>query len=135
MGATSKWHFFLGFSSGSPKIGTFVVSKFWTLISFSNQFLLEHMKVIFYSFQKNLSKGVLHAPIEDHLTPALRGFAIRSQIPNLTPNPYFDHNSCISNLNEQYKGTLGIYTSRPFQWYPRSPISCFFASSTKALII
>jgi hypothetical protein len=27
-GVTSKWHFFLGFSSGSPKIGTFVVLKF-----------------------------------------------------------------------------------------------------------
>jgi hypothetical protein len=40
---------------------------------------------ISYSPQKDLSNNVLHAPIGDHLTPALRGFVVKSQIPNLTP--------------------------------------------------
>jgi hypothetical protein len=80
MGVTSKWYFFLGFSNGSPKIGTFIVSKFWMFISFSNQVFLEHMKIIFYISQKDLSKGILHAPIKDDFIIALRGFVIRSQI-------------------------------------------------------
>jgi len=36
--------FFSGFLSRSPKIGTFVVSKLWTLLSFSNQVFLENEK-------------------------------------------------------------------------------------------
>jgi hypothetical protein len=65
-------------------------------------------------FQKDLSKGVLHAPIIDHLTLALKGFVVGNQIINLTPNPSFDHNSCILYLNEQCNNILGIYISRPF---------------------
>ncbi len=37
MGITSKCHFSPRLPSESPKIGTFVVAKLWTLISFSNQ--------------------------------------------------------------------------------------------------
>jgi len=51
----------------------------------------------------------LHSLIGSHLTPSLRGFVVGNQIPNLTPNPSFDHNSCILSINEQCKGTLGIY--------------------------
>jgi hypothetical protein len=91
-------------------------------IYFLNQAFFEHVMTIIYSPQKNLSIGVLQDPIKHHLTPNLRGFMIKSQIFNLTPSPYFDHNSCISSLNEQCKGILGIYTSRPFQWYPWGPI-------------
>jgi hypothetical protein len=108
--ATFKWHFIPGFPSGNPKIGTLVVLKFWTLISSSNQTFLDHARAISYSFQKNLSNSVLYTPIEDHLTVALRGFVVKSQVPNLIPNPSFDHNSCISGLNKQCKGTLSIYT-------------------------
>ncbi len=108
------------------KIGTLVVSKLWMSISFSNQICLEHVRALSYSPQKNIFKGVSHAPIRDHLTFILRGFVIRSQIFNLTPALSFDHNSCILGLNEQCKGTLGICTSRPFQWYPGGPIWCFF---------
>ncbi len=68
---------------------------------------------IFYIPQNDFSNGVLHALIRDHLTPTLKGFVLESQIPNLTPNHSFDHNSCILGLNEQCEGTLGIYTSRP----------------------
>ncbi len=39
---------------------------------------------ISYSPQKDLSNNVLYTPIGDHLTPALRGFVVKSQIPNLT---------------------------------------------------
>ncbi len=48
---------------------------------------------------------------------------------------FFNHNSCISSPNEQCEGILGIYTSRPFQWYPRGHIWCLFAFSTKVLNI
>jgi hypothetical protein len=58
------------------------------------------MEELSYSPQNDLSNNVLHAPIEDHLTPTLRGFAVESQIPNLTPALFFHHNKCISCLNE-----------------------------------
>jgi hypothetical protein len=101
------------------------------LISSSNQTCFEHARAIFYIPQKDFSNGVLNPPIEDHLTPTLREFVVGNQIPNLTPNPSFDHNSCISNLNEQCEGTLGIYTSIPFQWYYSGPIWCLFSFPTK----
>jgi hypothetical protein len=51
------------------------------------------------------------------------------------PLPSFDHNSWKSGLNEQYKGTLRIYVSKPFYWYPKGSIWCLFDFSTKALNI
>ncbi len=60
---------------------------------------------------------------------------VGSQILNLAPYSFFDHNSCISGLNKQCKDTLGIYTSSPFQWYPKGPIWCLFEFSTKVLNI
>ncbi len=134
MGATSKWHFFSWFPSGSPKIGIFVVSKFWRLISSSKQAYLEHVKTIFYSLQKDLFNN-LHALRRDHLTHVLMGFVVESQIPNFTSNLFFNHNSCILGLNEHCEGTLGIYTSRHFQWYHKGSIWCLFSFSTKALNI
>jgi hypothetical protein len=98
---------------GSPKIGTFTIPKLWVLISSSKQICLEHVKEIFYILQNDLSNGVLHALIRYHLTHVLKGFVVESQIHNLTPNHYFDHNSCILGLNEQCEDTLGLYTSRP----------------------
>jgi hypothetical protein len=66
---------------------------------------------------KDISNDVLHAQIRDDLTLALRGFVVKSQIPNLTLDHSFDHNSCILGLNEQCEGTLGIYILKSFQWY------------------
>jgi hypothetical protein len=103
-------------------------------ISSSNQTCLEHKRAIAYSPQKDFSNGVLHAPIKDHLTFALRGFVVKSQIPNLTSGPSFDHTSCISSLNDQGEGISNICTLRPFQWYLGGPIWCF-CFSTKALNI
>jgi hypothetical protein len=77
----------------------------------------------------------VHAPIKDHLTLVLRGFLVRIQIPNLIPNLFLDHSSCILCLNEQFDGNLSNYTSRPFQWYLGGRIWCFFSFSTKALNI
>jgi hypothetical protein len=68
----------MAFFPESPKIGTLVISKFWMFISSSNQAFLEHVKVTSYNPQKNLSKGVFHAPIEGHLTPALKGFVVKN---------------------------------------------------------
>jgi hypothetical protein len=60
---------------------------------------------------------------------------VGNQIHNLIPIPSFDHNSCISYLNEQWEGTWGIHTSRTFQWYPKVPIWCLFTFLTKAMNI
>jgi hypothetical protein len=65
---------------------------------------LEHAREIFYSPQKDFFNNVLHASIKDHLMPTLKGFVVRNQIPNLTPDSSFDHNSCILGLNEKCKG-------------------------------
>jgi hypothetical protein len=75
---------------------------------FFNQTCLGHVKAISYNPQKDLSNGVSHTLIGTHLTLTLKGFVIKNEILNLTPNLSFDHNSCISILNEQCKGTLGI---------------------------
>jgi hypothetical protein len=82
--------------SGSPKIKTFIVSKFWTLISSSNQAFLEHARAIIYNPQKDLFNNASHALTGDHLTPALKGFVVGNKILYLIFGPYFDHNSCIS---------------------------------------
>jgi len=50
-------------------------------------------------------------------------------------NLSFDHNSCISGLNEQCEGTLNIYRLRIVQWYHGHPIWCLLAFSTKILNI
>jgi len=115
--------------------GTLVVSKLWMIIFSSNQTCLEHATIIYYSPQKYFFNNVLHAPIGNPLTPALRGFVVKNQISNLTPDFSFDQNSCISYLNEQWEGTLGIYISRTFQWYLVGWIWCLFTFSTKALNI
>jgi hypothetical protein len=57
---------------------------------------------------KDFSNGVLDNPIGAHLASTLKGFVVRSPIPNLTHGASFDYNSCISSLNEECKGTLGI---------------------------
>jgi len=86
--------FFLGLISENSKIGTFVVPKTWMLISSSNQAFLEHARGLAYIPQKYIFNGVFHSLIKNHLTFALKGFVVGSQIPNLTPSFSFDHNSC-----------------------------------------
>jgi hypothetical protein len=76
-------------------------------ISLKSSFFLDHARALYYS-QKDISNGVSHVPIKNHLTPTLKGFVVGSQIFNLVPDPSFDHNSCILGLNEQCNGTLGI---------------------------
>jgi hypothetical protein len=77
-GTTSKWIFFLGLPSESPKIRTFVLPKLWMLISSSNQTYLNHVKIISCSLQKYLSNGVSHSPIGDHLIFVVKGFVVKN---------------------------------------------------------
>jgi len=102
-------------------------------IFLSNQTCLEHVMAIFYSLRKDIFNNVMHAQIKDGLTFILKGFMVKSQISNLIINLFWDHNSCISGLNEQCKGTLGIYIWRNFQWNPMGPVWCLFALSTMVL--
>jgi hypothetical protein len=81
-GAKSKCHFL----SKVPKLGLLLSWNFGRSYIFQKKTYSEHARAICYSPQKNLSKGVLHYPIIGHLTPSLRGFMVKSQIPNLIPN-------------------------------------------------
>ncbi len=85
------------------------------LISFSNYDILEHVRAIFYNLQKDVFNDLLHPLIGVHFTLLLKGFVVKSQTSNLIPSLFFDHKSCISNLNEQCEGTLGFYTSKNLQ--------------------
>jgi hypothetical protein len=51
---------------------------------------------MFYSLQKDLSSGILHVPIGNDLSPALKGIMVGNQI---GINLSFDHNSCILGSN------------------------------------
>jgi hypothetical protein len=51
------------------------------------------------ALKKIISNDVWHALIRIYLAPALKGFVVKNQIPNLNPNP-FDHNLYILYLNE-----------------------------------
>ncbi len=64
-----------------------------------------------------------------------KGFMVENKIPNVTPVFSFDHNSCKSSLNEQCKGILSIYASKPFQWCLGDSIWCLFSFPTKNLNI
>jgi hypothetical protein len=86
-----------------PKLGLCCPKILDIRIFFKSNMFKTCMENILF-FQKDLSNTILHPPIEDHLTFALRGFVVRNQIPNLTFDPSFDHNSCISYLNEKYEG-------------------------------
>jgi hypothetical protein len=57
------------------------------LIFSSNEAYLELVRAIYYSPQKDLSNNVFHAQIGVHLTFALKGFVVGSQISNLTFDP------------------------------------------------
>jgi len=93
------------------------------------------VNIIFYTIQKDLSNDVWHAPIGAHLTFALKGFVVTNQIINLSPNPFLNHNSCISSLNEQCEGSLGRHILRLIQWYFGGQNWCLFALSIKILNI
>ncbi len=95
--------FFLGLPSGSPKTGmTFIIPKLWLFIFIWNmwrQYLITFKKIF----------TMVHGtPIKAHLTLAIKELLVESQISNLTPDLYFDYNSCISNLSEQDEDILGI---------------------------
>jgi hypothetical protein len=77
------------------------------LIYIPNQACLEHVREISYSFQIDISNGVWHAPMRAYLALALKGFVVGNEIFNLTLDPSFDYNSCISSN----------YILKHFQWY------------------
>ncbi len=76
-----------------------------------------------------------HSPCYSIYFAALRGDYIQMSLFFGTPTLAFDHNSCQSCLNEQCKGILSIYISRPPYWCPRGLIWCLFTFLTKALNI
>jgi len=88
-GLHSNEIFYQNFQMGNPKNEIFVVLKFWTFISSSNQTFLKHARTISHSPGRNVFNSVSHAPIDDHLSLFLKGFVVP---------PFFNHNSCISCL-------------------------------------
>jgi hypothetical protein len=64
---------FLKIPKWGPKIGNFIVPKFWMFISSSNHDILKHVKEIFYSFQKDLFNGALHTLVGVNFILACKG--------------------------------------------------------------
>ncbi len=116
MGTTSKCHFSSGSQVGVPKLGLLLsqnfghsyLSQIKSFFSVRGQYFiaLENIFPTMYNtFQLDLiwfllSRGLLSK--------------VKLSIWNFTPGPSFDHNSWKSGLNEQCKGTLIIYASKPF---------------------
>ncbi len=119
--ATSKCHFPHDSQMGVPKLKLLLSQNFGHSYLFQINFF-GNAKEIFYSPQKDLSNGVMHAPIKAHLTFTFKGFVVESIVFNLTPTLSFDHNSCKSGLNEQCEGILSIYTSKKFNGVIGGPI-------------
>jgi hypothetical protein len=79
---------------------TLIVSKLWMFISSSNQSFLEQGQ--YFIPLKRSFQWCMARPNQSSFGPLLlRGFMVKSQIPNLTRNPSLDHNSCILGLNKQ----------------------------------
>jgi hypothetical protein len=116
-------------------LGTFIVLKFCPLMFSSNQTCFECAKIISYNLQKDLFNDIRYDSIENHLTLILKGFVVKNQIFNLTPNFSFNCNSCILGLNKQCNYILNIYTLKPFQWCLGGPNLCSFALLIKRLNI
>ncbi len=103
------------FQMGVPKLGLLLSQNFGHSYLLQEKLVFKHGRELSYSHSKHLSINILHAPITNHFTPALRGFVFKSQNFNLIFDPSFDYNSCILGLNAQCEGNLNICTSRPFQ--------------------
>ncbi len=71
------------FEMGVSKLGLLLSQNYRHSYLPQNQACLEHARAISYSSQKDISNGVLHAPIRAHVTLALKGFVVGSQILNL----------------------------------------------------
>jgi hypothetical protein len=97
---------------GVPKLGLLLPQNFGCSYFFQIKFVLRIRGQYLITLQKVFFNGVSHVPIKPHLTFAFKGFMFKSQIPNLTSTPSFDHNSCKLGLNKQCEGTLSIYASR-----------------------
>jgi hypothetical protein len=95
---TSKCHFSPRFSSENPKTKTFVVPKFWTLIFFSNQVYFEILREYLIA-PKKIFPTMYNMPQSELVWPLfLRGLWLGIKL----------------GINEQCKGILNIYVSKPF---------------------
>jgi hypothetical protein len=74
---------------GVPKLGLLLFQNFGCSYFSSNQTYLDHARVIYYSFQKDLSNNVHHILIGVHLTSTLKGFIVERQIFNLILASFF----------------------------------------------
>ncbi len=83
---------------GVPKLKFLLFRNLDIHIFFKSKFVWNMERQYLIAFKK--INHILHAPIGDHLIHALKGFVVGNQILNLTFNLSFDHNSCISSLNE-----------------------------------
>jgi len=97
--------FFQDSQMGVPKLVLLLSQNFGCSYLYQIKYFFENVRKIFYSFQKIFPIGI-------HLAPIFKGFMVGSQISNLILGLSFDHNSCKSGLNEQFKVTLSIYASR-----------------------
>jgi hypothetical protein len=112
----------MSFLSKDSQVG---ISKFpklrllqlWRFITFFIDLRLRWILRKSCNPRQKLFNNVWHATLTQGNQSNFRLLMIRSQIDNLIPNPFFDHNSCFKNPNGSCKPILDIYVPKFFQWY------------------
>jgi len=119
MKPTSKWHFVLGFPSGSPEILIVGTPATLRAITFCAYLRLRWGLKQSCSHFWDLLNGISHATCMRENQGDSQLLMVKSQIGNLTHNPFFGHNLCFKYSNWSYEPILDIYIQRDFQWYKK----------------
>jgi len=108
-------------SRNCPEIVPVGVPGLWELISPDFQVWSRRGLNQSYISLWELSNAMLHSRFGCREEVDSRLLVVGSQIASLTPGPSFAHNLGCKCPNDQCKGILDIYTSRPFQWHQEHP--------------
>jgi hypothetical protein len=118
---------------GVRKLSQFRLPRLWELITPSSDLQLGWGLNKTCSYCQELSNDVLHSTCTHRDRVDSRLLVVGSQIANLTPGLFFDHNLCYRYPNGSCKAILDIYTSRPFQRYKEHPKERCFGPCNQAL--
>jgi hypothetical protein len=117
MGTTSKWLFFPGLPSWSPKTVPVGVPGLWKLITPDCRVSLRQVLNQSCSPRRDISNAMSHSQFGGREEVDSRLLVVGSQIANLTSGPSFAHNLGYRCPNGQCEAIFDIYASRPFQWH------------------
>jgi hypothetical protein len=135
VGATSKWHKFLGLPKWSPEIVPGGVSGLWELITPDCEIGSRRGLNQTCSPHRDLFNDVSHSQFGCREGIDSRLLVVGSQTANLTHGPSFAQNLGCRYPNCQCEGIFDIYVSRPFQRHQEHPNTRCFGSCCRALNI